>query len=454
MLTATVLIVGAGPVGMWLALELRRAAIDVLVIDTKTSRDDRDRVSKALTVSAGTLDTFHSRGLAPALLERSIRVPRAHFGGLPTTLELNGDVLGVAHPYNLAIPQSRTEAILLAACEKAGVRFAWGLRFARLVQSSRRDVVATAEVVSRTSDADHDPTSSNKAVSITAHWLVGCDGTHSAVRNAVGVPFEGLPHLVTGILADVILTEDPSDGGAPMTIRQGAMGSCIAVKIDGELHRVVGLSKTNRHKPASEELALDEVKDHLRDVFGSDLGAHSPAWMSRFGSACRVAASFRSGRVLLAGDAAHQFFPAGGQGLNLGIQDATNLAWKLVAACREEEEEKAGNSRPEVVDHLLDSYDRERRSADRDVVDKRAGADVPPHGHRASRDGGAQRRCRISELPRDEQALGQADDGLRRTASALSRRQQRVRRPRARGSQADASPCGSEGRRAVRSHRA
>src|SRR6201999_360527 len=99
--------------------------------------------------------------------------------------------------------------------------------------------------------------------------------------------------------------------------------------------------------------------------FGSDLGVHSPAWLSRFGSACRVATSFRKGRVLLAGDAAHQFLPAGGQGMNLGIQDATNLAWKLIYALRN----PGSDDNSSTVEYVLDSYTQERLAAAEDVIE-------------------------------------------------------------------------------------
>ena len=211
MLNTTVLVVGAGPVGMWLALELRRADIDVLIIDMKTSRDARDGFSKALTLSAGTLETFHSRALSSTLLEQSVRLPRAHFGAIDTWLELNSEVLGVVHSYNLAIPQARTEAILLGLYEKAGVRFAWGSKFHRFAESPR-GVVVTAGRISPGNDGG------NETVDISARWLVGCDGTHSTVRASAEIPFEGLPHSVSGILADLILTEVPSGGESPMVI--------------------------------------------------------------------------------------------------------------------------------------------------------------------------------------------------------------------------------------------
>lgn len=367
MLSATVLIVGAGPVGLWLALELRRGAVDVLVIDTKASRDDRDGFSKALNMSAGTLATFDSRGLAAPFLAEGFPMPKAHFGALETLLDLNEQVLGLRHSYNLAIPQARTEAILLRQCEDAGVRFAWGLRFLRLDQLAD-SVVATAGGM--TGDG---PDGDGETVDIEAKYLVGCDGTHSAVRAAAGIPFSGTPGAVTGVLADVQLTQLPFAPGSSWAVRRTAKGSAMIVTTgDGTHYRFVCMVRDARDAPASQPLAMDEVRAHLRDAYGSDLGAHSPAWLSRFGSACRVAGALRAGRVLIAGDAAHQFLPAGGQGMNLGLQDATNLGWKLAFAVnhhRNYHDAGAAAAAEVVVERVLDSYSRERVPVAREVVD-------------------------------------------------------------------------------------
>lgn len=129
---------------------------------------------------------------------------------------------------------------------------------------------------------------------------------------------------------------------------------------DGLNHRLAVVSKDVFHKAATEVPTMDEIRQHLVDAFGSDLDAHSPVWISRFGNASRIASSFRAGRVFLAGDAAHQFFPAGGQGMNVGLQDATNLAWKLAIASQLE----SGNTitHNPAIERILDSYNRERLS--------------------------------------------------------------------------------------------
>lgn len=354
-LSATVLIVGSGPVGLWLALELRRAGVDVLIIDTRVSRD-RESFSKALSIHAGSLDILDSRGLAPMFVAQGVRLPKMHFGLLRTFLELNAEVLGTRHPYNLAIPQARTEALLLTHCEEAGVRFEWGLKFVGLTQSAGTVVASVAKMKS----AD---VVSEETVDIESAWLIGCDGTHSLVRAAAGIGFEGVPSGVTSVVADIQVTEKPPSDG-PIAISRGAWGSGLFVTMgDGIHYRFAGMVREARHKSLSEPYTMEELKGHLRDAFGSDLGAHSPFWLSRFGSACRAATSFRAGRVLLAGDAAHQFPPAGGQGLNLGWQDATNLAWKIVFALREQERN------PDLAEQIIESYNHERLPSLRDVID-------------------------------------------------------------------------------------
>ena len=351
MLSSTVLVVGSGPVGLWLALELRRASLDALVIDTRASRDDRDPHSKALTMSAGSLATFDQRGMAQLFLSEGFPMEKAHFGGLETLLNLNERVLGLRHSYNLVIPQARTEAILLRQCEEAGVRFAWGHKFLRLEQ--------TADYVTATAAKVGAGEIEETTIQIKADWLVGCDGTHSAVRAAAGIPFEGIPGTVTGVLADVMLESPSPPRGDGWGISRTAQGTSMVVRADKTYFRFVGLLKDARDIPTSQPPTIEEIRGHLRNAYGSDLGAHSPGWLSRFGSACRLASSFRAGRVFVAGDAAHQFLPAGGQGMNLGLQDASNLAWKLAMAAR-------GGP---TTERLLDSYSKERVPADKEVID-------------------------------------------------------------------------------------
>lgn len=344
MLTATVAIIGSGPIGLWLAYELRSAGIDVLVIDCLPGRDRRLRYSKALSISAGALETFESRGIAKRFLESGIPMKKAHFAGL--LLDINTDVLGAQHSCNLIIPQTRTEEILLELCESIGVRLAWGLDLYAITQSEE-GVSITAHMCGNEPDT-------REKVQIKAGWVVGCDGTHSKVRESVGIAFEGTPSTLFGGLADIQLsTKLPGNG---ILLGKGAWAGTSLVPIgDGVHHRFVSAMGTTSILP--DLPTLDQVKELLHGAFGSDFGAHSPLWFSTFGNACRVATSYRAGKVFLAGDAAHQLFPAGGQGMNLGFQDATSLAWRLTMAIKQ-------TSLPKnAVERMLESYSRERHAA-------------------------------------------------------------------------------------------
>ncbi|KAK5997654.1 Rifampicin monooxygenase [Cladobotryum mycophilum] len=361
MFSSTVLVVGSGPVGLWLALELRRSNVDVLVIDTKLSMNDRSIHSKALTLSAGTLATFDSRGLASSFLAEALPMTRAHFGALETLLELNENVLGVRHAYNLAIPQAQTEKILLRHCLNAGVRFEWGLKFLGLAKNGSDGVVASAGRLSA------DGSLTNETIDLYSQWLVGCDGTHSTVRAAANIAFEGVPSEVTGVLADAKFTNlPPPDASGGWIIRRGPKGSGMIIRLgDGVHHRFVGLFTDAKHRKASEDISLDDIKSHLSSTFGSDLGVHSPLWLSRYGSACRMASPFGKGRVFLAGDAAHQMLPAGGK-----ATQEENAGRKTVAQPRSEDyrAEKITEASERVI-RLLDTYTTERHAAVKDVID-------------------------------------------------------------------------------------
>jgi 2-polyprenyl-6-methoxyphenol hydroxylase-like FAD-dependent oxidoreductase len=191
-------------------------------------------------------------------------------------------------------------------------------------------------------------------VPIQAAWVVGCDGTHSKVRESVGIAFEGTPSTMSVTLADIQLaTKLPGTG--IVIGKYSAAGSSIVPIGDGAHHRFVSTMKTAPTTPVSETPTINQIKEWLRENFGSDFGVHSPLWFSRFGNACRVASSFRTGNVFLAGDAGHQLSPAGGQGMNLGFQDATNLAWRLAMVAN-------GSSPCEgAVERMLESCSRERR---------------------------------------------------------------------------------------------
>ncbi|MEU6173176.1 FAD-dependent monooxygenase [Streptantibioticus parmotrematis] len=334
---ADVVVVGAGPVGLWLAAELRLHDVSVLVLEKATTRDPR---SRAVGMQAGTLDTFATRGLADRFIERGIPVPTGHFGAAGTRLDFRR--VGAVHPFSLALSQYVTEQLLEEHAASRGAEVRRGQEVISLTQDD-----AAVELVVR-ADGGH--------TTLRARWVVGCDGTRSAVRQAAGIGFPGTDTTMTGWLADVALAEPPGPGD-PLMVR-GQAGVVLAAPLGDGMYRIAGLSNATKGHGVGAPLTLDEARERTRAVVGHDMGMHSPLWLSQYGNATRQATTYRSRRVLLAGDAAHMFFPAGGQGMNLGIQDAANLGWKLAATVR-----------GRASDALLDTYDAERRPAGAAVMD-------------------------------------------------------------------------------------
>ncbi|ROW06376.1 hypothetical protein VPNG_07521 [Cytospora leucostoma] len=355
MSSPSVIIVGAGPVGLTTALALHQGGVpasDILVVDQRPSRDLSTTWFKAISASASSLEVFRLLGVAEPFMEAGLPLHRQHFGAGSKFLDLSYDVLGTKYPFNLMIPQFRTEAILLQRCEDAGIAFAWGLQFVGLEQ--------TGEEVSATFRRGEDETET-----IRAPWLVGCDGTRSAVRQAAGIGFEGTRAARYGWLAD-----GHADESAPTMVN--------VLSADVETGRAMiiatGDGKTGRRYfgtfPPSEITAgqrpeppdLDFLRDWAVRNFGSHYNFRDITWASVVGDGMRIASNYRSGRVFVAGDAAHQLFPAGGQGMNTGLVDATNLAWKLALVV-------TGRIGPDrgVVQRVLDSYSEERLPASKAV---------------------------------------------------------------------------------------
>ncbi len=321
-----VIVVGAGPVGLWTAAELKQQGVDVVVVDRASQRDPR---SRAVGMSAGTVETFATRGIAERFITAGIPIASSHFGASSTRLRL--DVLGIRHLHSLCIPQAVTETLLEDYCSTLGVPVWHGHEVTGLDHTDHGVVVHLAD-----------------STKLHAQWVVGADGTKSVVRTAAGIAFPGRDGTHTGWLADVHVQREPQGplGGV------SAAGSVLMQAIGDGLYRLAGVDTATMHLPPEQPPSLEQVRRWAIDTFGDDYGMHSPLWISRYGNATRLADSFRQGRVLLAGDAAHQFFPAGGQGMNTGIQDGTNLAWKLAATIH-------GNA----PDGLLDTYSDERRIA-------------------------------------------------------------------------------------------
>ncbi|OON78083.1 FAD-dependent monooxygenase [Streptomyces tsukubensis] len=335
MVNYQVVIAGGGPVGLWLAGELRRAGVTVAVVEPRTERDPR---SRALTLHPRTLETFASRGVHEPYVKEGVPLPGGHFGVLDSRLDFRR--LPSPFPHTLALPQERTEAHLEQQALALGA-----------------DILRGHEVTGFTG-GPHDIavhiTGPNGPRTLRAAYLAGCDGARSTVRAAAGIDFPGTPSTVLGWLGDVVLDEPPAAGGSWF----GPTGTLMAVPMAGGLHRVVGLVPRDLTTTWPGDLTLEELRENAFAVAGTDFGMRDPIWLSRFGNATRLAAHYREGRVFLAGDAAHQHFPAGGVGMNVGIQDAANLGWKLAAVLN-----------GWAPDALLDTYHAERHPVGVDLTE-------------------------------------------------------------------------------------
>lgn len=352
MSSPTVLIIGAGPVGLTTALSLHRSGVpsrDILVVDQRPAHDPSRTWSKAISMSASSLEVFRILGIAERFIEVGRPLYTNHFGGGLRLLDLNYDVIGTKYPFNMGIPQLRTEALLLQRCEEVGIQFSWGRRFTTLSQTDSGVSATLQKSDSPDSKADTD------IEIIESSWLIGCDSTHSAVRDAAGISLETTKTTRYTWAADGYCDVDTP---GMLTVRDKEGKSLIIASGDGPTgRRLIGntplatISRGERPTAPTES----EAREWAVRVFGSHFNFHGMTWSTVVGNAMGVADSFRSGRVFLAGDAAHQLFPSGGQGMNTGLVDATNLAWKLAAVIN-------GLIGPEkdVIERVLDSYTTER----------------------------------------------------------------------------------------------
>jgi 3-(3-hydroxy-phenyl)propionate hydroxylase len=313
-----VVIAGGGPTGLMLAGELKLAGVDVAIVERRTSQELVG--SRAGGLHARTIEVLDMRGIAERFVSQGQRFTELRFDMVPLSIS----DFPTRHPYVLALFQNHIERILAGWVEELGVPIHRG-----------------REVIGFTQDDSHVDVELSDGSRVRAEYLVGCDGGRSIVRKQAGIEFAGWDPTMSWILAEVDTTEDPVWG-----FRKDDVGTHAIGKADNGQMRVV---LTEREVKSGGEPTLRDLSEALIGAYGTDFGVHDPTWISRFTDMTRQAVVYRERRVLLAGDAAHVHPPVGGQGLNIGVQDAVNLGWKLAQVI-------AGTS----PDSLLDTYHAER----------------------------------------------------------------------------------------------
>ena len=316
-----VVIAGAGPTGMMLGAELKLAGVDVALIERRLTPELSGARAGGRGLHARTLEVFDMRGIVDRFLAEGEKVQALGFNGV----QLDISDFPTPHPYGLALLQKHTERIMAGWVDELGVQM---YRGRELTGFSQDELGVTVQL----SDAQE----------LRAEYLVGCDGGRSLVRKLAGIDFPGWDATMSWLIAEAQMTEKPQFG-----FKHDAVGSHAMGPIDDR----IGMVLTEMEVRPTSERTLDDLKKRLVEVYGTDFGVHSPNFISSFTDVARQAALYRKGRVLLAGDAAHIHPPLGGFGLNLGVQDAVNLGWKLAQVVK-----------GESPDALLDTYQTERHS--------------------------------------------------------------------------------------------
>ncbi|MFB8272382.1 rifampin monooxygenase [Streptomyces sp. NPDC055955] len=330
-----VTVVGGGPTGLMLAGELRLHGVNVVVLERLT---EPTKESRGQGLHARSVEVMDQRGLLDRFLAVSEKFSVGGlFGGIVKPWP---DRLDTAHPFGVQASQPVTERLLNERALELGTEIRRGCEVTKVSQDADGVTVELAD-----------------GTQLRSRYLVGCDGGRSVVRKQLGVGFPGEPATVETLLGEMAATEDPATIAAVVEeVRRTQLRFGLIPQGD-RMYRVT-VPAADVAEDRATPPTLDDFKQQLLATAGTDFGVHSPRWLSRFGDATRQAERYRVGRVFLAGDAAHIHPPTGGQGLNLGVQDAFNLGWKLAAA--------VNGWAPEG---LLDSYHAERHPVGARVLD-------------------------------------------------------------------------------------
>jgi 2-polyprenyl-6-methoxyphenol hydroxylase-like FAD-dependent oxidoreductase len=313
-----------------LAGELALAGVDVAIVERRASQELAG--TRAGGLHSRTLEVLDQRGIADRFLSEGQVAQVAGFAWIP----LDISDFPTRHPYGVGLRQNHIERIL-----------------AEWVGELEVPIYREREVTGFTQDDTGVDVELSDDASLRAEYLVGCDGGRSVVRRAAGIEFPGWAATTSNLIAEVEMADDPEFGTRRDALGIHALGRVEYEIRDGEVVYMdrgpVGVMVTEHEVGRTSEPTLGDLSQALIAVYGTDFGIHSPTWISRFSDAARQAASYRRERVLLAGDAAHVHYPVGGQGLNVGVQDAVNLGWKLARVVKKTSPES-----------LLDTYQAER----------------------------------------------------------------------------------------------
>ncbi len=331
--TIDVLIVGAGPTGLAAALVLAKRGIAFRLIEKSTQRSP---YSKALVLHARTLEILelHSPRLADACVRAGYTAPGGTLSAGSDSVTVDFWSLDTSYPYFLFLPQAKIEELLEAHLAELGQAIERGVELKALTQGTDDSTVQLQYANGQTEE-------------VHARYVLGCDGAHSVVRHALGLPFLGKGYPWTAFLADVKIDGEIAKKGLAQFSSERGLAMFFPFQ-DG-YNRVITIDSAYQNSAVHEEPTLDELHESVNAIVPVPTRLSEPRWKTRWSSQLRQVPRYRVGRVFVAGDAAHIHSPAGGQGLNTGIQDAYNLTWKLALVLR-----------GEAPESLLDTYHAER----------------------------------------------------------------------------------------------